>query len=522
MKYFNTTGPCDPSLHYMLPAAERLPSARRHISRGQYFVVHAPRQTGKTTSLAELTRQLTAEGEYVALHFTCEVAAPFGDDFDGASRAILDQIRYAAEAAGVPPPPVTPPDAAAGTSLINALTAWASSSPKPLVLFFDEIDSIQGESLVSILRQLRAGYTTNRRGFAHSVVLCGLRDVRDYKAAAGGDPNRLGTASPFNIKVESIRIGDFTRAELDALYHQHTAATGQQFDTRAKDLAFFYTQGQPWLVNALATEILDNMAIETTITDTHVDEAKERLILTRATHLDSLVTKLSEPRVRQVIEPLIAGELPDTDFAFNEAVSYTADLGLIAPDNPVRIANPIYKEVILRILGSGIERIITADPHSFRHPDGRLDFPRLLTEFAAFWKLNGEILTAEQGYHEVAPQLVLMAYLHRIINGGGYIDREYGVGRGRIDLLIRQPYTTPDGRRAEQREALELKVWRDKQKDPLPDGLAQLDGYLDRMSLSTGVLVIFDRRPDAAAITARTTFSEATTPTSRTVTVLRA
>ncbi|WP_280401349.1 ATP-binding protein [Nocardia carnea] len=524
-KYFNTAGPCYPQMHYMLPALERLPDARRMIDRGQYFVLHAPRQTGKTTSLADLARQLTAEGTYLALHFSCEAASTFAQDVGATEQALLGRIHAAGLAAHLPPdlmPPNPWPDAPLGTALSAGLAAWVVQCPRPLVLFFDEIDSLRDDALINILRQLRDGYTTDRNGFVHSIALCGLRDVREYKAASGGDPNRLGSASPFNIKVKSVRLGDFTRDEVISLYSQHTVETGQEFSPPALDLAYHYTQGQPWLVNALAAEVIDEMRIESTITDDHIDQAKERLIVARATHLDSLVDKLTERRVRRVIEPLIAGQNVDSDLEFNDAVSYARDLGLVARTKPVRIANPIYNEVIVRVLGSGIEENITAEPHQFRLPDGRLDIPRLLTEFAAFWKLHGEILAGDQRYHEVAPQLVLMAFLHRIVNGGGYIDREYGVGRGRIDLLIRQPYTDDTGHRAEQREAFELKVWADKQKDPLEQGLAQLDSYLDRIDLPTGILVIFDRRKEAAPITERTRFSETTSPAGRTLTLLRA
>ncbi len=72
----------------------------------------------------------------------------------------------------------------------------------------------------------------------------------------------------------------------------------------------------------------------------HVDKAKERLILARATHLDSLVSKLTEPRVRRVIEPLLAGELPPVDEVFNDDISYVIDLGLVK-SQPLRMANPI-------------------------------------------------------------------------------------------------------------------------------------------------------------------------------------
>ncbi|MFI5715936.1 ATP-binding protein [Nocardia sp. NPDC051750] len=525
MRYFNTTGPCDPELHYMVPAIERLPQARQYITFGQYFVVHAPRQTGKTTTLAALARQLTSEGEYLALHFSCEVAESAGADYARAERAILDRIRRAAEIARLPAelmPPSPWPESEPGTMLGNGLAAWVEQCPRRLVLFFDEIDAVRDASLISVLRQLRDGFTMNRRGFVHSVVLCGLRDVRDYKAASGGDPTRLGTAGPFNIKVKSFRIGDFTRDEVATLYGQHTAESGQEFTSRTIDLAFHYSQGQPWLVNALAAETTIEMQVATSITEEHIEIAKERLILARATHLDSLAARLAEPRVRRVIEPLLAGGSLAGGAEYDEAVSYVRDLGLITSGNPVRIANPIYHEVIARVLTTNIERDVLAEPSSFRFADGRLDMRKLLDEFASFWKLNGDSIAAKQDYHEIAPHLIFMAFLQRVVNGGGYVDREYGVGRGRIDLLVRQPYTGTDGIRREQREAIELKIWPDKQADPVADGAVQLGAYLDLLELQSGTLVIFDRRTDAASIVERTRFDVITTPGGHTVTLLRA
>jgi hypothetical protein len=103
------------------------------------------------------------------------------------------------------------------------------------------------------------------------------------------------------------------------------------------------------------------------------------------------------------------------------------------------------------------------------------------------------------------------------------VNREYGAGRGRIDILVRWPYTDSDGQQACQREAVETKVWRKGKPDPLGEGLRQLDGYLDRLGLDTGILVIFDRRPQAAPVPERTTrFESATSPSGRAVTVLRA
>ncbi|HSN99098.1 MAG TPA: hypothetical protein VLS89_12470, partial [Candidatus Nanopelagicales bacterium] len=257
------------------------------------------------------------------------------------------------------------------------------------------------------------------------------------------------------------------------------------------------------------------------ITAAHVEAAKETIILERRTHIDSLAARLREGRVRKILEPVLAGTVEGLADTYDDDVSYVRGLGLVAVDKPLRVANPIYREVIVRVLSSGIEDRVTEDPRSFVLPDGRLDMDRLLTEFAAFWREHGEVLEQGLVYHEVAPQLVVMAYLQRIVNGGGYVDREYGVGRGRIDLCVRFPHTDSAGKRSFQREALELKVWAPGKKDPLAQGLAQLEGYLDRLGLSRGTLVIFDRRPEAAPIEERTRFEEASTAKGYEVKVLR-
>ncbi|MCK9894430.1 ATP-binding protein [Frankia sp. AgB32] len=403
-----------------------------------------------------------------------------------------------------------------------ALRTWALTCPRPLVLFFDEIDALRGQSLISVLRQLRAGFPTRSRDFPVSVALCGLRDVRDYKVLAGGDPDRLGTASPFNVKVESLRLGDFTPAEVAELYGQHTAQTGQRFAPGAVDHAYELTGGQPWLVNALAREVVEKMtgASTETISVAQLDEAKERLVLERATHLDSLAARLAEPRVRRIIAPLLTGD-PLALEPYDDDLVYVRDLGLIAATAPVRVANPIYREVIARVLSSSVQESVTADPRSFVRPDGSFDFPKVLDEFADWWIENGEFLLGTGFYPEAAPHLILMGYLRRVVNGGGFVEREYAVGSGRIDLHVRWPYRAPDGSRRVQREALEIKTWRPTWADPLRQGLAQLDRYLDRLGLDTGALAIFDQRPAAPAIDERTAITTTLSPAGRPVTLLR-
>jgi hypothetical protein len=279
-----------------------------------------------------------------------------------------------------------------GSRLRDSLTAWARVCPRPLVLFFDEIDAVRGKALLNVLSQLRDGYTArDETPFLASAVLCGLRDVRGYRIAEGKDPDRIGSNSPFNVMVKSLRIGDFTREQVTELYWQHTSDTQQEFTPEALDLAFEYSGGQPWLANAIAWEITGEMRVPLSepVTAAHVDEAKERLIQARATHLDSLAARLNEDRVRKFVEPLIAGELFEADPAYDDDLSYVRDLGLIGRGDPPAIANPIYREVIVRVLGGCARGLVLADPRSFVLSDGRLDFRMVLDEFAAWWRQYG-------------------------------------------------------------------------------------------------------------------------------------
>jgi hypothetical protein len=288
-RWFNTAGPCKPDIHYMLPPLARLPDLERLVARQGYFVIHAPRQTGKTTAMLALAQQLTASGRYTALMVSAEVGAPFPHDPGTAERAMLGNWRDNAEDR-LPEelhPPAWP-GAEPGRQVQAALRAWAKASPRPLVILIDEIDALQDETLVSVLRQLRSGYPNRPASFPQSIALIGVRDVRDYKVASGGS-TRLNTSSPFNIKVESLTLSNFTPVEVAQLYQQHTHDTGQVFTQAAVERAFHLTQGQPWLVNALARQIVEVIAPNPSeqITPGHMDKAKEILIQRQDTHLDS-------------------------------------------------------------------------------------------------------------------------------------------------------------------------------------------------------------------------------------------
>ncbi len=500
MRRFNTAGPCDPVDHYMLPPERRLPEVRRLIDEKGYFVIHAPRQTGKTTFVGALARMLTTEGRYAALHTSCEAGQTLGStagDLELGITTILETIQQ--DAAMFLPPELQPPTVdsslGAATRLRDLLIRWSRQCPLPVVLFLDEIDALRDETLLSVLRQLRSGYPHRPGHFPHAVALIGLRDVRDYRIRLRHDEETLGTSSPFNIKIESLTLRNFTEAEIAEIYDQHTADTGQVFTSEAKALAWELTRGQPWLVNALARQAVEqeNPDRSVPIGAAHIQRAKDALIERRDSHLDSLADRLREPRVRHVLEPILTGELLPPDLPEDD-VQFVKDLGLAAPGlSGLEIANPIYREVIPRALTAVLQDGLPVARSPFIAPDRTLRFDKLLEEFRSFWCQHAELYLERQPYSEAAAQLVFMAFLQRIVNGGGLIDREYGVGRGRIDLCVRWPH--PKGM---QRWAAEMKVWRDRRPDPLKEGLEQLSGYLDRLGLDQGTLILFDGRTSAA------------------------
>ncbi len=510
-RFFNTAGPIQPDRHYHVDPLSRID--RGHVlelvRQRKYFVIHAPRQTGKTTALLALRDELNAgaAGECRCVYVNVEVGQAAREDTRSAMQAPLGELSSRArEALG---------DGLVGAirgsvleghgphgALGEVLFRWAQADARPLVLLVDEIDALVGDTLLSVLRQLRAGYDRRPRGFPQSVILCGVRDVRDYRIHASSEKAVVSGGSAFNIRAESLRLGDFSRGETGALLAQHTAETGQVFTGEAREAVWALTRGQPWLVNALAYEACFRSPAgrERTrpVTAAAIHDARERLIVRRETHLDQLTDKLQEERVRRVIEPLLSGaRFPET--VRPDDLDYVRDLGLVSRDAPVAIANPIYREVIPRDLTwTTQEMAIDHDPAWYVDGDGRLLVADLLRAFQAFFREHSEHWVERFQYREAGPQLLLQAFLQRVVNGGGRIEREYGLGRMRVDLLVVWPVHTGaggDAPTAAQRVVIECKVVHRGLDRTLREGVAQAREYMDRCAADEGHLVVFDRTP---------------------------
>ena len=504
VRAFNTAGPVRADRDYRIAPLSRidLEEVLGLIRDEKYFALHAPRQTGKTSALLALRDLLNsgAAGDFRCLYANVENGQAMRENVAEAMRTVLAELAYQASVTLGDETldelwPALLERVGPAQALRQALARWCMADPRPLVLLIDEIDALVGDTLLSVLRQLRTGYVDRPRRFPHSIVLCRLRDVRDYRIHSSAENRLVLGGSAFNIKSESLRLGDFSEQETRALTAQHTEQTGQAFTEDALQLIWERTAGQPWLVNALCYDACfrykPGRDRARPITARAIQEAQERLILRCDTHIDDLANKLREERVRRVIEPILAGA--DRQTWSSEDVAYVHDLGLVAQDadGPPRIANPIYAEVVPRHLNHAVQIGLPQQMAWYVSADGALDVEGLIAAFQAFFREHSEhwVQRFEQ-YHDAGPQLLLQAHLQRVVNGGGRIEREYALGRGRTDLLI----VWPRGGR-ERRYVVECKLRRGDLERTLAEGVAQARAYLDRCGAEAGHLIVFDRSP---------------------------
>jgi len=504
-RFFNTAGPMIAEDHYCIDPLSRIDweDIQRLIRDKRYFVLHAPRQTGKTSTLLAMMNALNEKGDYSCVYANLETAQSARNDVTrgiaaaciAVTSAFTEYLHqtdieswYLQECSVFP----------AESQFIKLLNHWATTSDKPTVLFLDEVDALVGDTLVSVLRQLRTGYNSRPVHFPQSVILCGVRDVRDYRIHQG-DGEIITGGSAFNIKTKSLRMGNFSQEEAIALWMQHTEETGQEFDKAIFPELWEDSYGQPWLVNALGQEIIwdirANRDRSRKITLSDYREAREQLIQSRATHLDQLVDKLEEPRVNSVISAILSGETGGSAIKLDD-LQYVADLGLIRTRPAVSISNRIYQEIIPREL-TWVKQTHITDQETgwYVTIEHRLDMPKLLAAFQQFFREHSDSWIEGFSYKEAGPQLLLQAFLQRIVNGGGHINREYGLGRKRTDLLIEWPLDEKQGMHGPlQRIVIEIKLRRNAALETIiTQGLEQTADYCRRVGADESHLIIVDR-----------------------------
>jgi hypothetical protein len=319
-----------------------------------------------------------------------------------------------------------------------------------------------------------------------------MRNIRDFKAQIRPGKISPGAASPFDIISESFRLADFTKAEIKALYSQHTEASGQIFDPSAIDMAWDWSGGQPWLVNALARDVVDRQLdndFSVVISGTHLDQAAESLIQRRDVHIDSLLERLKEPRVIKVMDSVFAGTKSQIPVASDDR-QYCLDLGLAVKnaDQKLRPANRLYQEAFSRAIIDEINFVLDINKDKRIFTDGKVLFiTNILKEFQMFWKHNSGYLycrfndLAAFKYDKAAYTFMLLSFMQKAVGREGGICRQFAEDCGAANTAVIYK---------EQEYSVGVKLG--EASFSLEESLKQLAGHLEAAGEKEGWLVVFD------------------------------
>jgi DNA polymerase III delta prime subunit len=509
---FNTAGPNDPARHHTIAALSRVPGVREIIEQGSYFLLYGPRGIGKTTALLDLAAELNRERNYIAAVLSLEPGAAMGS-IDAAELAMLDSWRYDL-AAYLPADVSVPrwPEAPPGNRIGAALSAFAAEAPRPLVIFLDGLDALSREVRTSLVRQIRAGKPRRPRGFPWSIGIASLRDPRDHESQ--GPSSSSSPASSRGLEGEVIALPPLNRAQVGTLLEALHERTGGEVLAGAIDRAFELTQGNPYLVNALAHRLVETFeGRKEPITAVEIERARDLVLERRGGLIDEIAERMQDQKLKTLLEQIAVGSARDRDLSPDE-LRVAMDLGVVkrAADGRPVLANPIWLNLVGRLMPNSVRSVFPTGQPTWVTPEGRLDPDRLLEAFLDFWRKHGDALFSSAPYGELSP-LVLTAFLNRVIKSGGLIEREYALGRGRMDVCIRQGGMSL---------ALVVKVRRDREPENTAEGLAQLDDALAKLTIDKGWLVVFDRRKGLPPVSQRLTSETVKTPAGRSVVLVRA
>ena len=504
MRFFTTEGPVNCADHYCLPPLAlflELAELLTLIDQKKYFLLHAPRQTGKTTCLLALAETLNREGRYRAVYANIEGAQAYRENVDkGMATAVTDIFPAWAQDLTGDTVALDPARAASaqtphGSAFGVFLTRWCSQLSQPLVLLLDEVDALVGDTLISLLRQLRAGYPKRPTLFAETVILCGVRDLQDYRIHSSSEKSVITGGSAFNIKAKSLRLAIFSQRGTATLLLEHTQETGQVFHAGSSRPGVGIDSGAALAVNALAYtacfELESGRERSQPITAEQIQVAREQLILSVLRIWTSWLTS-SKSHGCGAWRSRCCGVRSEDEDTTRYDFQYVLDLGLepgrgrppdrqshlpggdpagIDPDRPVEPGS------------AAADRLVCTPQRAARPAQAVGCLSALLSR--EFRSLGGA-LRLQGGRAAIA-----LAVLQRIVNGGGRVEREYGLGRGRTDLLV--VWFHPDG---VQRVVIELKLLYKSLAATLAEGLRQTWEYADRCGAAEAHLVIFDRRAD--------------------------
>ena len=489
-KLFNITGPCIPSMHYMVDTSSKIQQIiGKYIDRGCYFAINRARQYGKTTTIGLLTRKL--RDDYIVIPISFE---GFGAEVFSEEKTFIEtfmrrcyqripmemkQERFAklwAESESV----------SNMAALGDRIVEIASIASRPMVLVIDEVDKSSNEQLfLDFLGMLRDKY--NDRSLYdtptfYSVILVGVHDVKNLKLKLRSE-DRATLNSPWNIAAVFDVDMSFSPDEIGTMLDEYEKDHHTEMNiAEVARRIYYYTSGYPFLVSYICKTIHENQLLWDV---EGVDEAKKRITKIGNTLFDDVIKNITnDMKFDELLRRILyTGE--EVVYQFNNPeIELGTMYGILKEENHVvAVSNIIFKTVITDYyisIDPNREKIALFEESRYKFvKDDRLDMPLIMNRFEEFMK--EEYRNEDSRFIEREGRLLFLGFLKPIINGTGHYDIESEIrGNRRMDVVVHY---------GKYRYIIELKIWHGESK--AKEALEQLKEYLSIKQEKEGYLLSF-------------------------------
>lgn len=490
---FEKAGTVNPDISYYVPLEHVVNTDKQDINtmvdESRYFSIFAPRQSGKTTFLKYLCRELHKDRTYVAVLLSFQKYSRLGVEKFYAQiqknlyKQLIDRLSVLeCEKFDDIKSYLDNHDLADHISFgdlfeeLNRIIEF-----KKIVVFIDEFDGIpldELENFLTTLRDLYLEYKDVKQKALYSVGLVGIRNIT--KLIVGG-------VSPFNI-ADQVEMPPFSLKNVRDLFSQYTEETNQPFTEEAVKKVHEETGGQPWLVNRLGTILTVDVKPGTVkpINQTDVDKATRMLLKEKNAHFDNLYEK-----AKLYKETFVEIVFDNVEYSpYEEDQTWLEQYGLIKDKGGhAVVANNIYKAMFIKTFFKEVKADETISPHVYALPGNRLDMRRIILNFEQYIaKIGVNAFYKEKKPYEKTGQFLLTAWLYQFVRGGeGDLRYEMRTGLGRMDIIL-----TYKGKKY----IIETKVNRhDDITRILQEGVIQVSRkYLAAEAVDEGHLVVFDTK----------------------------
>jgi hypothetical protein len=469
MREFNTSGPCDPALHYTVMREALIAVGAEKVRKGRYFTLFAPRQTGKTTYFQLLLKAVKKEG-FIPICISFESLKTvernkFYQYFNNQLISELAKHQIQLEQ--------TLQDSVDMLELFENLRSQKHS----IVLVIDEFEGIPDSVLSEIMHTFRQMYHEKQKHALHSLILVGVSTIAELVTSS---------ASPFNV-VEELNVSYFTLEEINLLINQYVVESGQRFEEKVIKAIYENTKGQPGLVCALAADLVEKVPQDQTVTMANFFKTLNYFLkLKYDKNIINIVQKAKEKKA--FMYRLLFGEEPIEFSVDVEDIAYLHANGVIDNiEGHVGILVPLYSKRLItafRPVHNGERRHygIKANEtfEEYLNGDG-LNIHALLNKYRQYVRRRGFKAFDTENLKEAAWHYSLDGFINFFVEAlEGHTFIEVPSGAGRTDILIVYK---------QNRYLIEVKVFSTLTR--FKKGKGQLAEYLKSEGLDSGYYVVF-------------------------------